>query len=230
MRIHYFQHVPFETPGMIAEWAATRGHSLSSTLWYQPHVTLPATDDYDVLLIMGGPMGVYDVAEYPWLEQEKALIRSAVVAGKRVFGICLGAQLIAAALGATVKPHHQKEIGWFPTSFTDAALNHPLFAGMDKTPEVLHWHGDRFEIPAGAMRIASSEACDNQGFLYDNRVLGLQFHLEIDADGLSDLIDACRHELTDGKYIEPAETLLEKARTTNTRNTLFRLLDAWSGT
>ena len=180
MKLHYFQHEPFEGLGMIADWAAKQGHVLSCTPFFDPGARLPKLDEYDALVVMGGSMGVYDEDRFPWLAAEKAHIRAAIDAGKRVLGICLGAQLIAACLGAKVAPHTHKEIGWFPVAMTDAGVVHPLLAGFNSAMTVFHWHGDRFEIPAGAQHLMSSAACDNQAFIYGEHVLALQFHLEMD--------------------------------------------------
>ena len=100
--------------------------------------------------------------------------------GKHMLGILLGAQLIADVLGAAVKPHRHKEIGWFPIAFSDEMMGHPLLNGLNSAMSVLHWHGNHFEIPITALPMVSSQVCDNQGFLYENRVLGLQFYLEMD--------------------------------------------------
>src|SRR5690606_32591469 len=114
----------------------------------------------------------------PWMKEEKKLIEKAILKGKRVIGICLGAQLIADVLGARVFPNKEKEIGWFPIELTEEGQKSPFFAGFNKTETVFHWHGDTFEIPKGAEHIASSKVCENQAFLFDHKVLGLQFHLE----------------------------------------------------
>lgn len=224
MRIHVFQHVPFEGPGLIRHWAEVRGHTLSCTSFYDSP-TLPDTASYDALVVMGGPMGVYDETEHPWLAAEKQYMRQAIEAGKYVLGICLGAQLIAASLGTRVVPHTLKEIGWFPVSVT----GHPLLAGIEPTMEVFHWHGDRFDIPEAALHLMHSTACDDQAFLYKDRVLGLQFHLEMDTAGVDAILDACGHELTQGEWIQPAEVIRQKTATARTQPALYQLLDNWIG-
>ncbi len=228
MRIHYFQHVPFEGLGMIAAWAAERGHTLTKTALYEPNHHLPSLTDYDALIVMGGSMSVYDEAAYPWLAAEKQHIRAAIDASKPVLGICLGAQLIASALGAKVAPHMHKEIGWFPVAITDEAAGHPILSCLNQAMTVFHWHGDRFEIPEGALHMMCSEACDNQAFLYRNNILGLQFHLEMDAPALAALISACGDELEPSRWIQSAETMQEKASSMQTQRHLYRLLDYWA--
>lgn len=228
MKIHYLQHVPFEGLGMIADWAKERVHTLSRTALYKKGAPLPALEEYDALIIMGGPMGVYDEAVYPWLVEEKRHILAAIEAGKHVLGICLGAQLIATSLGAKVAPHIHKEIGWFPITVEDIAVAHPILSGLNRAMTVFHWHGDRFEVPEGSLRLMSNAACDNQAFLYGERVLGLQFHLEMDEAAIDKIIHACSHELKDGEWIQPAEVIRQKTAANHTRHALFNLLNNWS--
>lgn len=194
LRLHYLQHVPFEGPGSIAAWARAKGHAISSTCLFRDD-PFPALDKIDWLIIMGGPMGVYDEGAYPWLRQEKEFIRQAIAGGKTVIGICLGAQLIAHVLGARVYPNPGKEIGWFPVSIAPETRPGPVAEG---SPElmVFHWHGDTFDLPENAVRIASSAACRNQGFLYNERVLGLQFHPEATASSVAEMVKAGAEELS----------------------------------
>jgi GMP synthase-like glutamine amidotransferase len=124
MRIHSLQHVPFEDIGSLAQEIATKGHSLSTTHWYKGD-SAPALDSFDVLIVMGGPMGVYDDDIYPWLTAEKELIAKAIAADKKVLGICLGAQLIAYVLGAKVTRNVHREIGWFPLQINPNST-HPV--------------------------------------------------------------------------------------------------------
>jgi GMP synthase-like glutamine amidotransferase len=206
MRIHYFQHVPFEGLGSIEQWIGTRHYHLSATRLYQDE-PLPKMDSFDWLIIMGGPMGVHDEDQLPWLVGEKKAIEGAIRQGKVVLGICLGAQLIADVLGARVYPNRFKEIGWFPIELTEAGERSPLFGFLPKRLEVFHWHGDTFDLPSGAMHIARSEACTHQAFVYEERVIGLQFHLESTPEGVEDLIQNCLEELVDGSYIQPPAQL-----------------------
>jgi GMP synthase-like glutamine amidotransferase len=226
-RIHYFQHVAFEGLGIIREWTQQRDCDLNCTAFYQPDWKIPDLESYDALIIMGGPMGICDEQDYPWLSEEKAHIRAAIEAGKPILGICLGAQLIAAALGAKVSPMPNKEIGWFPVAATDEGAGHPILNGINYAMDVLHWHGDRFEIPAGTLHLMSSSACDNQAFVYDNRVLGLQFHLEMDESSIQKIITACGDDLIECLTVQSTSTLLKRATELNTRRVLFQLLDNW---
>lgn len=206
LNIHYFQHVPFEGPGCIADWAREKGHSITCTRFYQGE-TLPALADIDWLIVMGGPMGVHDEKGHPWLKAEKAFIRQAINAGKTVLGICLGAQLIADVLGARVFPGPQKEIGWFPVQFTGEASKNELFSGLPRDLTVFHWHGDTFDLPENALPLASSAACRNQGFLYDDRVLALQFHIEITPLSLGEMLQAGSHELKKQDFVQTADEI-----------------------
>lgn len=215
---------------MIRGWAERHGYDISRTAFYEPAWEIPSLSSYDALIIMGGPMGVYDEPDYPWLAAEKAHLLAAIDAGKPVLGICLGAQLIASALGAVVAPMKHKEIGWFPVATTDEATGHPILSGLNQAMDVLHWHGDRFEIPDGAVHLMSSYACDTQAFLFKERVLGLQFHLEMDAPALRQIINACGHELHESPTVQSADALLSHAPKYNTRHALFQLLDNWKAT
>ncbi|MFZ0610853.1 MAG: type 1 glutamine amidotransferase [Desulfobacterales bacterium] len=224
-RLHYLQHVSFEGLGSIAAWAGRAGFQISATRLFQ-NDALPALEDVDWLVVMGGPMNIYEEAAYPWLGEEKNFIRRAIAAGRVVLGICLGAQLIADALGAAVKTNRQREIGWFPIYKTAAAEKLGVAAAWpDKLP-VLHWHGDTFDLPGGAVHLARSEACDHQAFVFNHRVVGLQFHLEATPSSLERLIFHCRGELDGSSYVqEPAAMLEQSARFIAANKAMDRLLD-----
>ena len=216
MRVHYLQHVPFEGLGSIGPWLEAAGHKVTSTRLYEG-VRLPEPDDFDLLIILGGPMSVNDVERFPWLRAEKLFIRRVVELKKRVLGICLGAQLIAASLGKAVYPNRYREIGWFPVH--SIAGEGPTLFHFPSRLEVLHWHGETFDLPEGAQLLASSEACRNQAFQLSDRVIGLQFHLESTPEWLSSLIDHCADDLTPARYVQTKATLLsedpQKFRTIN---------------
>jgi GMP synthase-like glutamine amidotransferase len=209
MRVHYLQHVSFEGLSSIEPFLRAKGHELTATHLYQGDA-LPAIDAFDWLIVMGGPMGVCDYEDYPWLAGEKQCITSAIEAGKIVLGICLGAQLIADALGATVSKNGHREIGWFNLSSTADAKNTILSDALPENAEVFHWHGDTFGIPDGATALVSSEACQNQGFILNDRVVGFQFHLETTEESASALIEHCRDELDGSKYVQSEQTMLSQ--------------------
>lgn len=208
MRIHYLQHVPFEDPANIVTWSRARGHSLTGTHLYN-YEALPELAELDLLVIMGGPMNIYQEEEYPWLAAEKQFIKAAIDAGKAVLGICLGAQLIAAVLGGRVTKNPVGEIGWLPVEFNGQALASPLLAGFPATVRVFQWHNDTFStLGEGCIFLAGSEGCEQQAFLYKDRVIGFQFHMECTEASIRSLLRHCAGELTDGPYMQTAEQIL----------------------
>ena len=180
-KILVFQHVPYEILGtfdpLIREHAVriryvnfARGKS---------HRKIDVRS-YHALIVLGGPMGVYESAEYPHLLEEVSLIKEALREGLSIFGICLGSQLLAHALGAAVYPHTQREIGWYKIRPTEEAETDPLFSHFKGSEMLFQWHQDTFDLPEGAIRLATGEGCLNQAFRYGDRAYGLQFHLEVD--------------------------------------------------
>lgn len=206
-RIHYFQHVPFENLGAIELWAQRCGHALSATRFFDGQLP-PDIEQMDWLIVMGGPMGVHDDHIYPWLPDEKKAISRAVTAGKVVLGICLGAQLIAHALGARVTPNAHKEIGWYPIQLAPQFAGHPMVQDFPLTWDTFHWHGDTFAVPDSALPIASSDACRNQGFVYDGKVVGLQFHLEVTRAGVGELVRQCARDIRPDRFVQSRSELL----------------------
>jgi GMP synthase-like glutamine amidotransferase len=210
MRIHIIQHASFEGPDAIAQWADDRGHAVAVTRVFTGEA-LPALDSFDLLVVMGGPMGADDDVSHAWLTEEKEFLARAVQAEKTVLGICLGAQLLAGALGGRITKNILKEIGWYPVSLTPLGWNSPLFGRLPATFQAFHWHGASFAIPAGALHMASSEACPNQAFLYGDRVIGLQFHLESTPEGVEDLVRNCAQDLAEeSEYVQKADIVLGK--------------------
>ncbi len=207
MRIHSLQHVPFEDIGSMAQDFHRRGYTLSSTHWYRGDKA-PTLAEFDALIVMGGPMGIYDEAIYPWLADEKALIKNAIAAGKLVLGICLGAQLIADVLGGKVSRNAYKEIGWWPVTTTPAATDHPIAQVLARYPEVFHWHGDTFALPPGALHLASSQACSNQAFCYGDRVYAFQFHLETTPASAAALVENCGDDIDGSPYTQAAALMV----------------------
>jgi len=207
MRLHYFQHVAFEDLAEIGSWARAQGATIRATRLYAGE-TPPIPGEFDWLVIMGGPMNIYEEDRYPWLKTEKAAIAAAVAAGKVVVGVCLGAQLIADVLGGPVTRNLHKEIGWFPVELTPQGHEMAAFRGLPARFTAFHWHGDTFAIPPGAVHAALSAGCRNQAFVYHDRVVGLQFHLESSAQSIKKLIDNCGDELVAGTYIQGAAQML----------------------
>jgi GMP synthase-like glutamine amidotransferase len=209
MRVHCLQHAAFEGLGSIEPWLQEAGYEISYTRFFESAV-LPQLEAIDGLIAMGGPMSVNDEVQFPWLVPEKAFIRSAVHARKPVLGVCLGAQLIASALGARVYTNPCKEIGWFPVKAAGATGETPfrVFRFPDAV-EVFHWHGETFDLPVGAVHLAASAGCRNQGFQFGPSAIGLQFHLETTPESLKDLVSNCRAELVPSRYVQAEEAMLE---------------------
>ena len=183
MHVVAFRHVPFEHLGRIAAVLEQRGIACHYADMFDQAPGPRAWESAAALIFMGGPMSAND--ELPFIRQELRLIERGVGQGKPVLGVCLGAQLIARALGARVYRNPVKEIGWAPVYWREAAHSDPLFRGL-AAPEVLfHWHGETFDLPAGAAWLASSDACRNQAFRAAS-AYGLQFHLEVTPDMIAD--------------------------------------------
>jgi GMP synthase-like glutamine amidotransferase len=223
MRIHYLQHVSFENPGTILTWATENGYAITSTHLYK-NESLPKQQDFDWLVIMGGPMNIYDEEHYPWLAGEKEFIRETIVSGKVTIGICLGGQLIADVIGGKVTQNPFKEIGWFPVKLHDEVMSSPLFSFFPKHPIVFHWHGDTFStLPEDAKCIAENDACKNQAFIYKNNVFGFQFHLENTPLIIRSLVENCREEMIPDVYIQTPEELLNRPEYIKQNNTWMNM-------
>jgi GMP synthase-like glutamine amidotransferase len=211
----------------MSQWLAARGAELSYTRFFES-AALPDPADFDLVIAMGGPMSANDEAALPWLRDEKRFVAQAVERGVAVLGICLGAQLIASAMGARVYPNGQKEIGWF--DIEAIAETSDLFA-FPQRQRVFHWHGETFELPPGALQLARSAACANQAFQLGRRTIGLQFHLETTPDSAALIAMHCRDELADAPYVQSEALMLAEPRQTYVEmNALMeRLLDYLTG-
>lgn len=175
-----FQHVAYEILGTLDPLLRRSGFRIRYVNFGRSPDAKPSLDGYNGLIILGGPMNVDQVDQYNHLKTEINLIQEAIHKRLPTLGICLGAQLVAKALGAEVMRNLEKEIGWHPVSLTGEGKNDPLFAHFQHTERMFQWHGDTFEIPEGAVHIASSSTCKNQAFRYRDNVYGFQFHLEVD--------------------------------------------------
>jgi GMP synthase-like glutamine amidotransferase len=239
MRFHCLQHVSFETPGLLTGAILHQGHTLRITDLSRGEA-LPSTTDFDALIIMGGPMSVHDEDIHPWLRAEKELIAAAIREKKKVLGICLGAQLIAEVSGGRVYPNPQKEIGFWPVRWTRAAESHlsglvvqvpiPANGQQPLAINAFHWHGETFDLPPGAILLASTPACSNQGFLLGDHVLGLQFHPEVTPEIIRAMIDHEGHELVDAPYIQKAGEMLQQAEMLNRTADMQTVAQAEPGT
>jgi len=224
MRAHTLQHVPFEGLGTIEAWLQQAGYRITATRFYDS-ADLPEIEAIDCLVVMGGPMGVHDEKIHPWLAEEKTFIRSVIEAGKPVLGVCLGAQLIALCMGGEVMANPVKEIGWFPVE----AVPHGQ-GNVFRFParfEALHWHGDTFTLPKGAIQLARSQGCTNQAFQLGNHVIALQFHLEATLRSVRDLVSNCRDELVEGEFIATEAEILSATQRNRSAGShlMARILD-----
>jgi GMP synthase-like glutamine amidotransferase len=228
MRIHCLQHVPFEGLGSLETWARQRRATVRLTRLFAGEA-LPEPLEYELLVVLGGPMGVQDETECPWLVAEKAALRTGLAAGRRVLGICLGAQLVAEVLGGRVSRNREREIGWWPVERTAAGLELAWAEALPQSFTALHWHGDTFTLPPGATQLFRSAACEQQGFAAGSQALGLQFHLESTPAGVDALMEHGPSDLAPGPFVQSAERLRAATAADYARmnGLLFMLLDAW---
>ena len=208
MKIHYLQHVPFETPALVYDWAKSQRHEITGTKLFQDD-PLPDIETVDWLVVMGGPMGIYDEKQFPWLVEEKKFIEWAIKRDKGILGICLGSQLIADVLGAKVYRNKFKEIGWYPVQLTEGGKESSVFGFLPDNFNVFHWHGDTYDLPKGAVHIAKSKACENQAFQLGTSIVGLQFHMELTPSNTRELIHHCSEDLTAGPFVQSADDIIE---------------------
>lgn len=221
MKIHCLIHVAFEMPGSMLDWTEQKGYAVTYTHFWRGDA-LPEQMDFDWLIVMGGPMNIYEYEKYPWLAGETAFIQQAVTAGKVVLGFCLGAQLICAALGGKVTKNAEPEIGWFPVKMTDAAKQIHALVDFPAEPVVFQWHGDTFStLPEGAVLFAESPVCAHEGFCYENRVFAFQFHMENTPEILHNLVENCADELVDAPYVQSAVEILSQPAQVQACNALM---------
>lgn len=185
MRIIELRHVEPEGPASYLPALKRFGEVTTVRLWTDP---LPASDGWDVAVVMGGPMGANDGATVPWIDQEIGFVRSLLAREVPIWGVCLGAQLLAAALGARVWTGERPEVGVLDIGLTAAGGRDPVWGDLPATFPALHWHGDSFDLPDGAELLASSAAYPNQLFRA-GRCYGVQFHLEVDAPLAAEWLD-----------------------------------------
>lgn len=181
MRVLILQHIACEHPGVFSDVLHERGAE-PVPVELDEGERLPDWREFDAVLAMGGPMGAGDDADHPWLAPEKRLVREAVEDGRPFLGVCLGLQLLAAALDAPVFEAERPEVGLLPVELTPEGRDDPLFAGLDGSLVSLQWHGDTFDLPSGAVRLARSPQVPNQAFRAGERAYGVQFHLEVTGD------------------------------------------------
>lgn len=207
MHIHYFQHDHFEDLGYIGEWAASH-HITTSCTRLDLDPLFPLHETYDWLVVLGGKMGVNDAAAFPWIREELDFIRHSIQMGKVVLGICLGSQMIAAALGARVYKNTEPEMGFYPVLFNANAKADSVFRHFPEALTVMHMHFDTFELPAGAVAMAKSEITGCQAFRFAKNVFALQFHFEVSVANAPVFIQEITPELVPGRLVQQPEEML----------------------
>ena len=217
------RHVSFEDAGILGDVLAERGIGLRYL--EAGFDDLAPAKDADLLLVLGGPIGIYEIERYPFLKNELATIEAAVKQGTPVAGICLGCQALAAVLAARVYPGKQKELGWDQLTLTEEGKASPL--GVLEGVHILNWHGDTFDLPVGATRLASTDITPNQAFAYGPNVLALQFHVELPARDLERWLIGHTGELASSK-VDLGAMRVETARLAPAANDAGkRLFNAW---
>ena len=224
MRLHCLQHLPFDDAEVLTEWAEQRGHELKRTNVFDDG-QLPSLGDFDALIILGGLLHVHQHDVYPWLVAEKQLIRDCIDGDRPILGICLGGQLIADVLGAKVG-RGEKEIGWYPIDLTPDARRFDYFADWPDRIRPLSFHTDAFDLPPGAVRIARSELCPDQGFTLGGKIIGLQFHIEYTIENIKALVETVAERSSNPALVESARSVLnEPDRVAPMRELFEQLLD-----
>ena len=218
-----FRHVPFEDVGLIAPALAARGIELLYDDAFRETDAHPDWHSAAGLIFMGGPMSANDAL--PFIQREIGIIEAALAARRPVLGVCLGAQLLARALGARVYRNPVKEIGWAPVYWTEAARQDHLFEGLPSPETVFHWHGETFDLPAGAEWLAWSDACRNQAFRAGSNAYGLQFHLEVTPEMISTW---CSEDANSGDVRELAAPIDPHAHAAGVARLAATVFDRWA--
>lgn len=230
MRVHCLLQTEEPACAFFTEWAARRGHSWACTV--APRADeFPKRSELDYLVVLGGPMSVWQDQRYPWLSKQKRYLETLIEAGTPVLGICLGAQLLAEVLGARTYRGPHNEVGWFPVESTLESRDTWLGDTFPGCFEAFLWHTDTYELPEGAVRIARSRAFENQGFIW-KQVLALQFHLEVTPGWVRMLVNRDADQLVEAPFSQTAETVLGKPeRVYRDSNALMdAILQRWIGT
>lgn len=207
MKVHCLQHTSFETPGCIVQWAKEKQVHFSITQTYRGEI-LPEIDAVDFLIVLGGPQSATELDLYPYLKAEISFIQQAIAQNKAVMGICLGAQLIGEALGASTEKSPHPEIGIFPIHILPEAKHDAVFSQFPQKIESAHWHSDMPGLASGMTILAGSEGCPRQAFRYGDRVYGLQCHFEMMKCNVEKLLTHCKDDLSPGLYIQEPEVFL----------------------
>tara|TARA_R110002049_G_scaffold159633_9_gene324628 strand:+ start:411 stop:1094 length:684 start_codon:yes stop_codon:yes gene_type:complete len=218
-KVAIFQHAEGEWIGSMTDWFADKDFQLQ-TYRLDLNEPFPTVEQFDWLLIMGGPMSVYNEEIYPWLLSEKKIIKEAIESDKTVLGICLGGQLIASAMGADVYRNTQQEVGWYALTKTNSCAT-----WMPDSLVPLSWHSDCFDLPNGAIAFASTAVTPNQGFKLGENVWALQFHLEAQANTAADFLALDDEGLPTGEYVQTEADIFSNEHLKQSRLAAFNLLD-----
>ena len=194
-KVWVIQHTECENLGTIADALEPKGVSPQYVRTFQGESVPDSMDDVQGLIVMGGPMSVYEQPLYPFLRDEMRLMEQALGEGKPVLGVCLGSQLLASVLGGAVAKGRRKEIGWHQVSLLESAAGDPLWAGVETPFMAYHWHGDVFETPEGATSLARSDLTESQAFRYGSNAYGVLFHMEVTEAMVRDMVAEFRGEL-----------------------------------
>ncbi len=225
MKVTIIKHIDIEGPGTIGDCLDDKNIPYNVIDIFNGEPLPNSLSDVSSVIVLGGPMNVYEEDKYPFLKQEDEFLKEAIEKDLPTLGFCLGAQLIAKAKGARVKQNHQKEIGWFKVSLADNSSNDPLFQGFQREFDVFQWHGDTFDIPDGAVKLAESELCPNQAFRVGKNIYGLQFHVEVTDEMIYQWIDAYRDEINSLKgFVDPDQIIADtkiKSENYKTQANLF---------
>jgi len=222
--VQVLQHAPFEGIGNIASWLDGHGATVRCTRLFA-EARFPPPGSADLVIAMGGPMSVHDEARFAWLRAEKDFLRQAIDHGALVLGVCLGAQLLAEALGAQVYPNPVKEIGWFAADAAQCTQGAFCFPAQFMA---FHWHGETFDLPHGAVRLARTSVCENQAFQVGRGLIGLQFHLEVTDESVRQMLDHGTDEIAQGgAFVQRLEAIRAPAPGTyaNVERLMHRVLD-----
>lgn len=227
LNIHYYQHVNYEGLAAIQKWCDENGHNLTRTN-FKNDEPIPNPDFYDALIVLGGPMSVHDEVKYPWLIREKRSIDRALNDGKKVLGICLGAQLLAESLGGKVTKSSNVEIGWHKVYLNNESNNSKHFIDFPKEFYSFHWHGEEFQLPNNCTNIAYSDACANQIFTYGDLAVGFQCHPEQNEYSIGRMIDRAGGSLKPEKFVNSREDIIKNIHYAKMNNDLlFKFLDSF---
>jgi GMP synthase-like glutamine amidotransferase len=213
MTVTIIKHIDIEGPGTFGDFLNDDGISYDVIDVFNGEPLPGSLSDTSAVIVLGGPMNVYEEDKHPFLKQENEFLKEVIENGLPTLGFCLGAQLIAKAKGALVKKNPQKEIGWFDVSLTENGLSDPLFQGFQGVCDVFQWHGDTFDIPDGAVRLAESDLCPNQAYRIGNNIYGLQFHVEVTDKMIYQWIDAYRDEVDSLKGIVDPDQIIADTKT-----------------